>query len=290
MTKQASFPRHAAIVLGCGEVGSAVAVVLHQAGLSVALVDEADPSWHRRGMAFTNAWYVGNAELENEGACFCASLKSMPSILARRMIAATTWSWPGVAAALEPVLLVDARGRKRRGSDILRGCIPLTIGIGSGFADGENVDVAIENPAEMPNGRGGEAAECAHSPDSGHDANAGRASWVAIEAPRHGRFMTERRIGDFVRVGQIVGGLGNEPIAAPIDGVLIGLSARGARVESGDTLVEVDPDGMPHRCYGIAAGPRRVAASVLSVFAVRVDRPRASPLPVDAMVGTSVAR
>ena len=106
-------------------------------------------------MAFTNAWYVGNAELENEGACFCASLKSMPSILARRMIAATTWSWPGVAAALEPVLLVDARGRKRRGSDVLRGRIPLTIGIGSGFVDGENVDVAIEIPDEIPNGRGG---------------------------------------------------------------------------------------------------------------------------------------
>jgi xanthine dehydrogenase accessory factor len=102
--------------------------------------------------------------------------------------------------------------------------------------------------------------------------------------------MTERRIGDVVRAGQIVGGLGNEPVTVPIDGVLLGLSARGARIESGDTLVEVDPDGMPHRCYGIAAGPRRLAASVLSAFAIRVARPRASTLPADAMVGASVAR
>ena len=43
MSKQASFPRPAAIVLGCGEVGSAVALALHQAGLAVVLVDEADP-------------------------------------------------------------------------------------------------------------------------------------------------------------------------------------------------------------------------------------------------------
>ena len=86
MPKQASFPRQVTIVLGCGEVGSAVALALHQSGLAVVLVDEADPAWHRRGMAFTNAWYVGNAELESEGACFCASLKSIPSILARRMI------------------------------------------------------------------------------------------------------------------------------------------------------------------------------------------------------------
>src|SRR4029453_3839187 len=101
MQKQASFPRPLVIVLGGGDVGSAVALALHQAGFALVLVDEADPSWHRRGMGFTNAWYVGNAELESEGACFCASLKSIPSILARRMIAATTWSWPGVAAMLD---------------------------------------------------------------------------------------------------------------------------------------------------------------------------------------------
>ena len=107
-------------------------------------------------MAFTNAWYLGNAELEGEGACFCASLKSMPSILARRMIAATTWSWPSVAAALRPVLLVDARGRKRRGSDSSRGRVPLTIGIGAGFVDGELVDVAI--PAIAAGARAAEDA------------------------------------------------------------------------------------------------------------------------------------
>ncbi len=139
-------------MLGCGDVGSAVAFALHQAGLAVVLADEADPSWHRRGMAFTNAWYVGNAELDSEGACFCASLKSIPSILARRMIAATTWSWPGVAAALEPEVLVDARGSKRRGAESLRGRVPITVGIGSGFVAGGNVDLAIGDPEERLRG------------------------------------------------------------------------------------------------------------------------------------------
>jgi hypothetical protein len=67
--------------------------------------------------------------------------------------------------------------------------------------------------------------------------------------------------------------------------VLLGLSARGARVEAGDTQVEVDPDGQPHRCYGIGAGPRRLAASVLSEFAIRVQRPRELGLPVDVRSG-----
>ena len=232
----------AAIVLGCGEVGSAVALALFGVGYSVALLDEADPAWHRRGMAFTNAWYIGNAELEGVGACFCSSLKSIPSILARRLVAAATWSWPSAAGTLAPVVLIDARGRRRRGSEILRGRVPLTIGIGEGFAAGENVDIVVGLPADP-------------------------AAFV-VEAVRHGRFMTERRIGDAVRAGQIVAGLGNEVVLAPATGVLCGLAARGARIEPGDRLVEVDPAGVAHRCFGTGAGSRRVAASVVS-FVVR---------------------
>jgi 2-polyprenyl-6-methoxyphenol hydroxylase-like FAD-dependent oxidoreductase len=42
MKQMASFPRPVAIVLGCGDVGSAVALALHQADLAVVLV-EVDP-------------------------------------------------------------------------------------------------------------------------------------------------------------------------------------------------------------------------------------------------------
>lgn len=273
MTTQASFPRSAAIVLGCGEVGSAVALALHQAGLAVVLVDEADPAWHRRGMAFTNAWYVGTAELEGEGACFCASLKSIPSILARRMIAATTWSWPGVAAGLHPALLVDARGRRRRGTEVLRGHVPVTIGIGPGFVDGENVDVALELCAGNEGGSGGLRADNAEAVDANPPFGVARSVTCTVEAPRHGRFITERRIGEYVRVGQVVGGLGNEIIKAPGSGVLLGLTARGARIEPGDTLVEVDGAGVAHRCHGVGAGPRQVASRLLCALGERQNKP-----------------
>ena len=72
-------------------------------------------------------------------------------------------------------------------------------------------------------------------------------------------------------VHQFVGGLGSEVIRAPEGGVLLGLAARGARIEPGDTLVEVDPGGVAFRCYGVGEGPRRIAACVVSTFAGRVD-------------------
>jgi xanthine dehydrogenase accessory factor len=230
------------LVLGCGESGSAIALALHAAGYAVALLDEADPAWHRRGMALTNAWYAGNAELDGEGAVFCASLKSLPPVLARRLIAATTWSWPAVADALAPRLIVDARGAKRRGSQVLRGHAPVTIGIGADFAAGVHVDRALAPAIDS----------------TPH----------AVAATRHGRFMTDRRIGDAVRSGQVVGGLGLEAVRAPATGVLIGLAARGARIEPGDTIVEVDPAGVAHRCFGVAEGARRVAAELMSVLAI----------------------
>ncbi len=94
--------------------------------------------------------------------------------------------------------------------------------------------------------------------------------------------MTERRIGDSVRAGQIVGGLGNEVIAAPAAGVLLGLAARGARIEPGDTLVEIDPAGVAHRCYGVAEGPRRTAEIVVAALAARRGAGRATRSRDDA--------
>lgn len=264
---QISAPRNVAIVLGSADIGSAVAVALHASGLSVVLLDEADPPWHRRGMAFTDAWYIGTAELDGEGACFCASVKSIPSVLARRLIAATTWSWPAVAGALRPTVLVDARERRRRGFDALLGRVPVTFGIGTGFVEGENVDVAIELPARSAREAGVAAGGLEIDAASGAP-NAGRCT---VEAARHGRFMTERRIGDSVRDGEIVGGLGKDAIAAPATGVLLGLAARGARIEPGDTLVEIDRAGVAHRCYGVAEGPRRIAEVVAAALAARRD-------------------
>ena len=64
------------------------------------LIDEIDPPGPWRGMSFVNAWYVGSAELGDVAPCFCASVRSIPAVLSRRgLIAATSWSWQGVAAA-----------------------------------------------------------------------------------------------------------------------------------------------------------------------------------------------
>src|SRR5204862_3782517 len=87
--------RHLTVVLGSNNIGSAVACALRSVDAPVVVIDEVDPSWPYRGMSLTDAWFTGTASLGGHDACFCASARSVPIVLARGMIAATTWSWRG---------------------------------------------------------------------------------------------------------------------------------------------------------------------------------------------------
>lgn len=258
----AGYGRPVAIVIGASEVGSAIAVALHRAGCAVVLTDEVDPAWPRRGMSFTNAWYIGNAELDGEAAVFCASLKSIPAVLDRhRAIAATSWSWAGVAASLEPAIVVDATLRAS-GSDLRTAARDvggaLTIGLRHTSSAPTNCDVVIEVPPEP---------------------EAGEAETV-VTARRNGRFATNRRIGDRVVCGEFVGAVGAVPVTAPCTGALRGLSARGARVQQGAPIVEVDPRSDPVLCFGLdprsAALAREVVRAVALHGALGLD---AAPAP-----------
>jgi xanthine dehydrogenase accessory factor len=264
--------RPAAIVVGCGDVGSAVAHALHRAGCAVVLVDHADPPWTRRGMAYADAWYVGTAKLAQVDACFCASVRSIPFVLDRRdMIAATTWSWQGVAAALQPVAIVDARVVKRQAPASLKtddSASPLTIGLGPGFVAGLHADIAIETAWGDELGAVIESGTT--KPFEGEPrpvGGAGRERYVY--ASRAGRFQTDRRIGDHVASGEEIATLGGDSIAAPLAGVLRGLSARGARIGAGQKIVEVDPRNDASLCFGLGERPRRIATGVVEALARR---------------------
>ncbi len=143
-----------AVVIGSAELGSAIAVRLSKSGLAVVVCDEVDPPWIRRGMAFTDAWYFGSACVDSVQATFCASLRSIPTVLANRpTIAATTWSWPGVAAGLNAGIVIDARCFHAGTLPNLIASAPdgvLTVGIGPSFIPGDSAHITIA-PRDRPN-------------------------------------------------------------------------------------------------------------------------------------------
>src|SRR5580765_656231 len=105
--------RSTVLVRGSGDVGSAVAVVLHRAGYGVAIHEVAAPAAPRRGMAFADAVFDGECTLDGVVARR-VSLDVLPVAVGDgASVAVTVDALDDVLAALEVDVLVDARMRKR---------------------------------------------------------------------------------------------------------------------------------------------------------------------------------
>lgn len=259
-----------ALVLGCGDVGSAVALALWRGGFATVLADRARPAHIRRGMAFTDAWFAGSATLDGVTAGFVAPDRFDAAGHGHAAgIVASEIDVDGFLRRIGAELLVDARMRKRGPAPRLRGLAPLTIGAGPGFVATEHVDAVIETAwgAALGSVRfDGAATEYDGKPReiAGH----GRDRY--LYAARGGVFRTAAQIGQRVVAGEVVGTIDGVPCAAPLDGVLRGLAADGAEVFAGKKVIEVDPAGERAACFGIAARAAKIADGVLD--AVRAAR------------------
>jgi len=263
-----SSDRPVVVIVGCDDIGSAIAHAMHVAGFAVVLVDEVDPGCIRRGRSYTDAWYVGGATLEGVDACFCGSLRSIPAVLARGdMIAATTWSWTGVAAALQPRALVETRPGCRASAAAVRPSVLadiLLVGVRTTQVAGWRADIVIA--AALP---GDLNRANAHRPPHAGGRERALPAAIPVEAMHSGRFRTRREIAERIEVGDVLGDLDRHAIIAPAGGVLVGLAARGARVATGQPVGEIDPIGDPQRSFGIAAEGRAIARRTCA--AVRGD-------------------
>jgi xanthine dehydrogenase accessory factor len=250
------------LVRGSGDVGSAVAVVLHRAGYGVAIHEIAAPSAPRRGMAFADAVFDGSKELDGVVARRIDEVGEIAALAGEGVIPVTTAPLQLVLDELEPRVLVDARMRKRAVPESQLHLAPLTIGLGPNVVAGETTHLAIETQWGEQLGdvlEAGATRALGGEPRSfdGH----GRDRFVY--APVAGVLRTEARIGQRVSVGEVVATIGDEPLAAPLDGILRGLTHDGVHVDAGTKVVEVDPRGDVSRVTGIGPRPRRIGEGVL---------------------------
>ena len=262
--------RTVAIVIGSAELGSAIAIQLDRAGMAVVLCDEVDPGCLRRGMSFSDAWYVGAAFLAGSRAVFCSNAKSIPAVIANRgPIAATTWSWHGLAKIVAPVVIIDARSEHVGPPPRLRALVPegtLTIGATPWHSAGENAHVAIWPwPTKYADFHSLER-RVAWDPLSQDPHRCG------VRAPDSGRFCTARNIGDYVLPGSPIGVAGRSLIAAPVAGVLSGLLAPGSRVKPHTVVAEVDTRGHTASCFSVAKWCESVAGNIASMVTACEDR------------------
>ena len=248
---------------GAGDIGSAVAHRLYRAGYAVLLHDGAQPATTRRSMAFADAIFDGSAVREGVTAVRVDELDALEALLrVREAIPVVTAGLSEVLDAARPIVLVNARMRKRNRPEPQRGLAPLTVGLGPGFVAGENVDLAVETSWGDDLGRVIERGptlplEGEPRPIGGH------ARDRYVYAPHAGIFRTACRIGQLVLADELIAHIDATPLHAPLDGALRGLTRDGVPVAAGTKVIEVDPRGVTATVTGIGERPGRIAAGVL---------------------------
>ncbi|HEY1537932.1 MAG TPA: hypothetical protein VGF63_00935 [Solirubrobacteraceae bacterium] len=251
------------LVRGSGDVGSAVAAVLHRAGYGVAIHEAAAPFAPRRGMAFADAVFDGSCALDGLIARRVDELSELgAAVAARTEIPVTLAELAKVIAALSVAVLVDARMRKHETPECQLGLAPLTIGLGPNVVAGETAHLAIET--QWGDALGNlVAAGATRALDGEPRSFEGHGRDRFVYAPVAGVMRTSARIAQRVTAGEVVATLGEERLRAPLDGILRGLTHDGVHVEQGTKIVEVDPRGDVSKVTGLGPRPKRIGEGVL---------------------------
>jgi len=254
------------LVLGSGDVGSAVAHALFRAGHRVVLHDGPKPPHARRGMAFTDAFFEGRCDLAGVFAKRASGSEGLDRMIAcGRAVPVTDDELAAVLETIRPEVVVDARLRKHEPPAPLNGLAPFTIGLGPDFTAAVQANVVIETAWGSDLGRvirQGQAAPLQGEPRE----IAGHARDRYVYAPVGGVFETRFAVGDPVEAGQLVARIGDTPLHAPLSGILRGLTHPGARVIPRVKVVEVDPRGDRAAAFGLGERPARIAAGVLQAL------------------------
>jgi len=248
------------LVLGIGDIGSAVAHRLFRAGELAVIQDDAPPATSRRRMAFADAMFDGETQLTGVIARLVSPARLSPSTWSVRFIPVTAMPPRGAIEKLMPDVIVDARMKKRGRPERLRRLARLTIGLGPGFVAGETVDVAVGTYSDNP----GRIFRAGAIPSAARDAK-GDGRERILYAPRAGMFTSCCDIGDTVVRGEAFAKIGRRSVTAPISGLLRGLARSGQPIAAGTEIAEIVAAGVAEKIVGIAERPRRIADSVLTL-------------------------
>jgi len=263
-TQQFAYRR--ALILGGGDVGSAIAHLLFRQRFHVLICERPRSTHMRRGMAFVDALFADVAMLDGVEAQLQRTVDGIESCwAAARAIPIVALPEEQVLTALRFDIAVDAILHRAALTSDLRAMADFTVGLGPGYAPGVNCHVAVETQWGDTMGR-----VLRDRPTAPRSGGPRPLDGVARErfaiAPAAGRWQSQAGLGQAVRAGEVLGTLDELPIRAPIGGYLRGLSRDGVEVLAGQRLLEVDPRPVPE-VFGLGERPRAIARGVLSAIA-----------------------
>ena len=258
------------IIRGGGDLATGVAVRLFRAGFSVVVLEIDRPTVIRLPVSFARAVYENKAVVEEIEAVLISSWEEAEKITKLNKVPVLIDPKGSCIEKLSPTVLVDAILAKRNlGTKINQA--PLVIGLGPGFTAGEDVDVIIETKRGHNLGRvyyHGQA-----TPDTGVPGEVGGESKRRLlRAPVEGKIIPLHKIGDSLRVGEVIAEVEGVPLKAEISGVLRGLICTKSWVTKGMKVGDIDPRGIREYCFTVSDKARSLGGAVLEAVCTYLNK------------------
>ena len=259
------------LMRGSGEIASGVAHRLHRSHFKICMTEIPHPLAVRREVAFSEAIYEGEKEVEGVRAGFISKPEEIESMWKNGDIPILVDpDGKKTRNFLKPDVLVDAiMAKKNSGTQI--DDAPFVIGLGPGFTAGKDVHIVIETNRGHHLGRmilNGTAA-----PDTGIPGEIGGYTIERLlRTMKKGIFHPQKSIGDRINKGSVVAVVDDFPVIAKISGIVRGLLREGVEVKKGMKIGDIDPRGKKQSCFTISDKARAIGGGVLEAILYRFNR------------------
>jgi len=248
------------LIRGGGDLATGIAHRLFKSGIRPVITELPDPLVIRRTVAFASAVYEGEITVEGVRASL---VKELPREFIDYIPVLVDPSC-NILKNFSPHVLVDARVIKHN-PDTGKDMAPLVIALGPGYEAGKDVHKVIETVRGHFLGKIIEKGQA--FPDTGIPGEVGgMSSKRVVRAPDGGIFRAERKIGDSVSEGEILGWVKGKEVLAGTGGVVRGLIKEGLYVKKGLKIGDVDPRGKKEYINTISDKARALGGSVLEAI------------------------
>lgn len=250
------------IVRGGGDIASGAIQKLYRSGFKVLVLETETPSAIRRKVAFCEAVYEKEIEIEGIKARLVANDEEIKDCWDSDILPVMIDSRGKVIERLKPLAVVDGILAKQN-FGTKRSMAPITIALGPGFSAPEDVDIVIETMRGHNLGRiieEGRASENTGVPGI----IAGFGIERVIYSDYSGVIINIEKIGNVVEKGDVIAVVGDNEIYASISGVLRGIIRDGYKVKKGLKIADIDPRiSEKDNCFTISDKARNIGGAVL---------------------------
>ena len=226
------------IIKGAGDIATGLGHRLHRCGYELLMLDLEKPTAIRRTVSFCQALYDGRVTIEGIVA-ERAEAGNYRRIQAEGRVPVVAGADPDWLDSLAPAAFIEATLSKRN-TGLSRKEGRVTIALGPGYEAGRDVDAVVETARGHFLGR--------LILEGPAEANTGKPGLIGgydlerlVRSPAAGEVTFNAVIGQSVKAGEILGRVGDAPVAAAIDGILRGALQNGLSVPRNFKIGDIDP-------------------------------------------------